>query len=74
MGYKYEAKVTVDYYFDVEAESESQAEQWATYHFQDFPYMAEIYSIDLEEIGHDDECDCDECMEDEDEDLDTSTT
>lgn len=67
MGYKYEAKVTVDFYFDIEAESEAEAEDYASLHYQDFPYMSEIYNIELDEIGHDDECDCDECMEEGDE-------
>lgn len=67
MTYKYEAKVTVDYYFDVEAESQSEAYRYASYHFQDFPYTTEIYDIDLEEIGHSDDCECDECMAEEEE-------
>lgn len=68
MGYKYEAKVTVDYYFDVEAESEAEANEYAYYNFSDYAYTSEIYDVQLDEIGHSDDCECDECVEEEEED------
>jgi hypothetical protein len=56
MAKTYEVKVTVDYYFDVEAESEKEAEEYASYNFQDYAYSSEIYGIDVEEaINYDEE-------------------
>ena len=49
---RFSAKVTVDYYFDIDDDDivdEKQAENYAWYNFQDYAYTAEIYDIEIEE-------------------------
>ena len=55
MEKKYEVKVTVDYYFDVEAESAEAAEEYAYYNFGDYAYTSEVYGVDVEEIISEDD-------------------
>ena len=61
---RFEAKVTVDYWFDVDdddIDNETDAETWAWYHFQDYAYTAEIYDVEISENPvYDDEEDDDE--------------
>jgi hypothetical protein len=60
----YNAKVTVDYYFDVEADDPKDAEQYAWYHFDEYSWTAEIYDIEIEEeVNYDDDEDDDDDTE-----------
>lgn len=51
---RYEATVTVQYHFEVEADDEQQAEQIANDTYHNHAYFADVYSIDLEELEDDD--------------------
>lgn len=44
---RYAVKVVVEYYYDVEATSEKEAEEEG-WKYEDYPYSAEVYSIDVE--------------------------
>ena len=49
---RFSAKVTVDYYFDIDddnIDNEKDAENYAWYHFQDYAYTAEIYDVEIDE-------------------------
>lgn len=59
---KFSAKVTVDYWFDIDddtIDNEYDAEQWAMYNFSDYAYTAEIYDVEIDE-NEDEEEDEDE--------------
>lgn len=56
---QYDAKVTVIFYFSVEAEDDIQAETIATYEWQDNLYHGEIHSVRVD-IIQDDEDDSEE--------------
>ena len=47
---QYEVQVAVTYYFIVEAESPEQAEEIASYDYSDYPFTAEIDSVDVAQI------------------------
>ena len=51
---RYRVKVVVTYDYEVEADNADQAETegWA---YEQYPYNAEVYSIDVEELGEDEE-------------------
>ena len=44
----YDLKVVVEYYYEVEAEDEAAAEEMG-WHYEDYPFGAEVYSIDVQE-------------------------
>lgn len=46
---KYEVSVTVQYFYEVEAESTEAAEEMG-WQYEDYPYAAEVYSIEVEEL------------------------
>ena len=47
---KYEATVMVEYTFDVEADSEEEAEVIACEQYSQYAYFADVYSVDLVEV------------------------
>ena len=47
---QYEVQVAVTYYFIVEADNAEQAEEIASYDYQDYSFTAEIDSIDVSEL------------------------
>jgi uncharacterized protein Veg len=57
---QYEVQVAVTYYFIVEADNAEQAEEIASYDYQDYSFTAEIDSIDVSELITDEEEDEDE--------------
>ena len=59
---KYAVKVTVEYYYEVEVESEelAEAEGW---NYEDYKHGAEVYSIKTEHLADQ----CEECENWEDE-------
>ena len=44
----YDVKVVVTYMYEVEADNEQEAEEQG-WHYEDYAYSAEVYSIDVEE-------------------------
>jgi hypothetical protein len=58
----YDLKVVVEYFYEVEAENEEQAEELG-WHYEDYAYTGEVYSIQVNEQP--------EPEEDEDEDGET---
>lgn len=46
---KYFVTTTVEYYFEVEADSEDEAEEMG-WKYQDYPYSAEVDSIEVEAL------------------------
>jgi hypothetical protein len=72
MEQKYAVKVTVEYYYEVEADGEAaaEAEGW---NYEDHKYGAEVYSIQTDHLADrcegceewDDECTCEEDEETE---------
>lgn len=49
---RFSAKVTVDYWFDIDddtIDNEKDAEQWAMYNFGNYAYTAEIYDVEIDE-------------------------
>jgi hypothetical protein len=44
----YDVKVVVTYMYEVEADSEKEAEEQG-WHYEDYAYSGEVYSIDVEE-------------------------
>lgn len=52
---QYEVQVAVTYYFIVEADNAEQAEEIASYDYQDYSFTAEIDSIDVSELITDEE-------------------
>lgn len=51
---EYEVKVTVEYEYTVEADSWEAAEQMG-WKYEDYPYAASVYSIDVTEIEPDED-------------------
>lgn len=43
---RYGVKVVVEYYFDVEAETKEEAEEEG-WNYEEYPFNAEVYSIDV---------------------------
>jgi hypothetical protein len=44
----YDLKVTVEYNYEVEADSAKEAEEQG-WHYEDYAYTGEVYSIDVDE-------------------------
>jgi hypothetical protein len=44
----YDVKVIVEYNYEVEADSPEEAEEQG-WHYEDYGYSAEVYSIDIDE-------------------------
>lgn len=58
----YDLKVTVEYFYEVEADNEEQAEELG-WHYEDYAFSGEVYSIEVDEQPE-------EVEEDEDESTD----
>jgi len=56
---QYEAEVTVKFYFTLEADDDMQAEELATYEWQDNLYHGEIQKIVVDAIEEEEEDDAD---------------
>ena len=56
---KFDLKVTVDYYYEVEAENEAEAEELG-WHYEDYAFSGEVYSIKVDEQEEDEEVELDE--------------
>jgi hypothetical protein len=73
---KYGVKVTVEYYYEVEVDNESEAEEQG-WHYEDHAYSGEVYSIQTDHLADrcegcenwDDECSCEEEESEEEESL-----
>lgn len=50
---KYQATVMVQYAFEVEADNEDEAEQFAYDNYHNYAYFADVYSIRLDEEDED---------------------
>ena len=50
----YAIKTTVDYYYEVEAEDEKAAEELG-WHYEDYAFAGEVYSIDVDFMSSDEE-------------------
>jgi hypothetical protein len=50
----YDLKVTVEYNYEVEAENEAAAEELG-WHYEDYGFTAEVYSIEVDEQPEDEE-------------------
>jgi len=50
----YAARVLVEYNFEVDAEDEREAEDYAWQSYADRQYFADVYSVEIEEIEGDD--------------------
>ena len=50
----YAITVNVDYHYEVEADSQEEAER-AGWDYEDYSHTAEVYSIKVEELESDDE-------------------
>jgi hypothetical protein len=50
----YDIKVVVEYMYEVEAENEAEAEEQG-WHYEDYAYSGEVYSIDVDEKPEEDE-------------------
>ena len=46
----YDLKVVVEYFYEVEAETEEQAEELG-WHYEDHAYSGEVYSIEVRAFG-----------------------
>lgn len=44
----YDLKVTVEYFYEVEAENEAEAEEQG-WHYEDYAHTGEVYSIEVDE-------------------------
>ena len=55
----YDIKVRVDYHYEVEADNEAEAEEQG-WHYEDYGYTAEVYSIEVDEQYEEDEVELDE--------------
>jgi hypothetical protein len=51
---KYFITTTVEYYFEVEADSEAEAEEMG-WLYENYPYTAEVDSIEVEALEEDEE-------------------
>ena len=50
----YEVNVRVDYSYEVEADSEQEAEEQG-WHYEDYAHFADVYSINVTELESDEE-------------------
>ena len=50
----YDLKVIVEYFYEVEAESEEAAEELG-WHYEDYAFSGEVYSIDVSEREEDED-------------------
>jgi hypothetical protein len=50
----YDLKVTVDYFYEVEADNEEQAEELG-WHYEDYAFSGEVYSIKVDEQPEEEE-------------------
>jgi hypothetical protein len=50
----YDVKVVVEYFYEVEAENEAEAEEQG-WHYEDHAYSGEVYSIKVEEQPEEEE-------------------
>lgn len=55
----YDVKVIVEYNYEVEAENEAEAEEQG-WHFEDYAYSGEVYSIDVDEQIEEEDVELDE--------------
>lgn len=55
----YDVKVVVEYFYEVEAENEAEAEELG-WHYEDYAFSGEVYSIDVDEQPEDEEVELDE--------------
>ncbi len=55
----YDIKVVVEYMYEVEAEDEAAAEELG-WHYEDYAYSGEVYSIDVDEQPEPEEDNLDE--------------
>jgi hypothetical protein len=60
---KFDLKVTVDYYYEVEAENEAEAEELG-WHYEDYAFSGEVYSIKVDEQEEEEEVELDEEVND----------
>jgi hypothetical protein len=60
---KFDLKVTVDYYYEVEAENEAAAEELG-WHYEDYAFSGEVYSIKVDEQEEEEEVELDEEVND----------
>ena len=44
----YDVKVVVEYFYEVEADNKEQAEELG-WHYEDYAFAGEVYSIDVDE-------------------------
>jgi hypothetical protein len=59
---KFDLKVIVEYYYEVEAENEAEAEELG-WHYEDYAFSGEVYSINVTE-QEEDEVELDEEVND----------
>lgn len=50
----FDVKVIVEYYYEVEAENEQEAEELG-WHYEDYAHSGEVYSIDVTKTSDDEE-------------------
>jgi KaiC/GvpD/RAD55 family RecA-like ATPase len=55
----YDIKVIVEYFFEVEADNAEQAEELG-WHYEDYAFSGEVYSIDVDEQPEEEEVELDE--------------
>jgi hypothetical protein len=55
----YDIKVIVEYNYEVEADNEVEAEEQG-WHYEDYAYTGEVYSIEVDEQEEDEEVELDE--------------
>ena len=55
----YDIKVIVEYNYEVEAENEQEAEELG-WHYEDYAFSGEVYSIDVDEQPEEEEVELDE--------------
>lgn len=55
----YDIKVVVEYFYEVEAENEVEAEEQG-WHYEDYAYSGEVYSISVDEQPEPEEDNLDE--------------
>jgi hypothetical protein len=50
----FDIKVVVEYFYEVEADNAEQAEELG-WHYEDYAFSGEVYSIDVTQTSEDDE-------------------
>lgn len=50
----FDIKVVVEYFYEVEAENETEAEELG-WHYEDYAFSGEVYSIDVTQTSEDEE-------------------